>query len=263
MANSQLTTLLLLVIVGFLIYHLTQPDNVDNEGELETNMVEDSIEASNKQNNIMESGPEDIQLPDEESNDMEEEIPTEDMNFETQGMDTSEPIMETRREPRMETNMESRMEPRMEPQMTEETQMETPLNKMGQLNDTSGLSSAGLSSSAGASLDQAFSSSVPSDATVDKIDFNRNNVTEYDAKQYLPQEVNDEWFDTDFTQSKYTLNDDKMIQTDRYVIGVNTVGQTLKNPSYDIRGTIPNPKYTVSPWMNSTYEPDNNIKPLY
>ncbi len=28
------------------------------------------------------------------------------------------------------------------------------------------------------------------------------------------------------------------------------------------RGTIANPKFSVSPWNNSTYEPDYNIKPL-
>ena len=38
--------------------------------------------------------------------------------------------------------------------------------------------------------------------------------------------------------------------------------QSLKNPTYDFRGTIANPKYNVSPWMNSTYEPDYNVKPL-
>ena len=27
-------------------------------------------------------------------------------------------------------------------------------------------------------------------------------------------------------------------------------------------GTIPNPKFIVSPWNNSTYEPDFNLKPL-
>ena len=43
-------------------------------------------------------------------------------------------------------------------------------------------------------------------------------------------------------------------------IGVNTVGQTLRNATYDLRGTIPNPKSVVSPWMNSTIEPDTNIK---
>lgn len=114
----------------------------------------------------------------------------------------------------------------------------------------------------GASLDGAFMGAVPPNTAVDQIDFNRQNQSEYESSQYLPQEVNDEWFDTDFTKAKYNLNDDKMINTDRYMIGVNTVGQSLKNPAYDIRGTIPNPKYTVSPWNNSTYEPDNNLKPL-
>lgn len=121
----------------------------------------------------------------------------------------------------------------------------------------------GMSDETGASLDSAFMGAVPPNTATDAVDFNRNNVTEYDSSSFLPQEVNDEWFDTDFTKAKYTLNDDKMINTNRYMIGVNTVGQSLKNPAYDIRGTIPNPKYTVSPWNNSTYEPDTNIKALY
>jgi len=121
----------------------------------------------------------------------------------------------------------------------------------------------GLSAKGGASLDTAFIGAIEPGTAIDEIDFTKNNVTEYDSAQYLPKEINDEWFETDFTQAKYNLNDDKLINTNRYIIGVNTVGQSLKNPSYDIRGTIPNPKYTVSPWMNSTYEPDTNIKPLY
>ena len=121
----------------------------------------------------------------------------------------------------------------------------------------------GMSDETGASLDSAFMGAVPPNTSTDAVDFNRNNVTEYESSSFLPQEVNDEWFDTDFTKAKYTLNDDKMINTNRYMIGVNTVGQSLKNPAYDIRGTIPNPKYTVSPWNNSTYEPDTNIKAMY
>lgn len=121
----------------------------------------------------------------------------------------------------------------------------------------------GLQAKGGASLDTAFIGAIAPGTAIDEIDFAKNNVTEYDSAQYLPKEINDEWFETDFTQAKYNLNDDKLINTNRYIIGVNTVGQSLKNPSYDIRGTIPNPKYTVSPWLNSTYEPDTNIKPLY
>jgi hypothetical protein len=113
-----------------------------------------------------------------------------------------------------------------------------------------------------AGLDDAFIPPLPSGVNPDVVDINKNNVTNYNAKDFLPKEINSEWFDTDFSQAKHTLNDDKLINTERYVIGINTVGESLKNASYDIRGTVPNPKFTVSPWNNSTYEPDYNIKPL-
>jgi hypothetical protein len=98
--------------------------------------------------------------------------------------------------------------------------------------------------------------------TGDMVDLNKNNLLKYDSDDFLPKEINNDWFDTDFSQAKYNINDDKLINTERYIIGINTVGQSLKNASYDIRGTIPNPKFTVSPWNNSTYEADMNLKPL-
>lgn len=39
-------------------------------------------------------------------------------------------------------------------------------------------------------------------------------------------------------------------------VGVNTIGTTHKNPTTDIRGDIPNPKTIVSPFLNSSYDPD-------
>jgi len=117
-------------------------------------------------------------------------------------------------------------------------------------------------SHSGASLDNAFERPVADKADTDVVDLNKNNVTKYKATDYLPKEVNDDWFNTDFSQAKYKMNDDKLINTDKYIIGINTVGQSLKNASYDIRGSVNVPKYTVSPWNNSTIEPDYNIKPL-
>lgn len=117
----------------------------------------------------------------------------------------------------------------------------------------------------GAILDNAFNNQFPNlttQETAPVLDLNKGNVSKYDAKDYLPKEINDQWFDTDFSQAKFNINDDKLINTEKYVIGVNTVGQSLKNASYDIRGTIANPKFIVSPFNNSTYEPDYNLKPL-
>jgi hypothetical protein len=114
----------------------------------------------------------------------------------------------------------------------------------------------------GASLDMAFEKPLPENTKTDVVDLNKNNVANYSAQDFLPKEINDSWFNTDFSQAKYKMNDDKLINTDRYVIGVNTVGQSLKNASYDIRGAVAVPKFSISPFNNSTIEPDYNIKPL-
>ena len=94
------------------------------------------------------------------------------------------------------------------------------------------------------------------------INLNNKDLKNYNVKDFLPVEENKKWFDTDFSQAKHNIKDDKLINVDRYVIGINTVGQSLKNASYDIRGTVANPKTTVSPWNNSTIEPDYNLKSL-
>ncbi len=114
-----------------------------------------------------------------------------------------------------------------------------------------------------ASLESAFAANIDVKPNISAVELNQQNVSNYKASDFLPKETNPNWFDTDFSQAKYNLNDDKLINTERYVIGINTVGQSLKNGSHDLRGTIPNPKFSVSPWNNSTYEPDFNIRSLY
>jgi hypothetical protein len=114
----------------------------------------------------------------------------------------------------------------------------------------------------GSNLNDAFALPLSDGMINNAVDFKKQNVDNYNAKDFLPREINDEWFETDFSLAKYQLNDDKLINTEKYIIGINTVGQSLKNASWDIRGTLPNPKLVVSPWNNSTYEPDFNLKPL-
>lgn len=45
-------------------------------------------------------------------------------------------------------------------------------------------------------------------------------------------------------------------------IGINTVGQTLRNANLQLRSEPPNPQVQVSPWQQSTINPDVNRKPL-
>ena len=89
---------------------------------------------------------------------------------------------------------------------------------------------------------------------------NEKNLQDFKASELLPTEINKDWFETDFSHAQVSVNNDNLVVTDKYVIGVNTVGQSLKNPSYDLRAAPACPKFTVSPWNQSTIEPDFNIK---
>jgi hypothetical protein len=51
---------------------------------------------------------------------------------------------------------------------------------------------------------------------------------------------------------------DKNFLTAGYHVGINTVGQTLRNPNYQLRSEPPNPQKNVGPWQQSTIDPDTN-----
>jgi hypothetical protein len=81
----------------------------------------------------------------------------------------------------------------------------------------------------------------------------------FDVDKYLPQEVNDDWFEVQpepvSVKNRHLINVTKPI-------GINTIGTSLRNASYDIRGTPACPKFVVSPWLQSSIEPDTNLKPV-
>jgi hypothetical protein len=47
-----------------------------------------------------------------------------------------------------------------------------------------------------------------------------------------------------------------------YHVGINTVGNSLRNANMQIRSEPINPQIKVSPWNNTTIQPDLNRKPL-
>lgn len=75
----------------------------------------------------------------------------------------------------------------------------------------------------------------------------------------LPKESNDDW-DWDVPQQKLTIDEANLLIEATNKIGTNTQGNTLKNASWDLRGNIANPKFQVSVFNNSSYEPDMNLK---
>lgn len=96
------------------------------------------------------------------------------------------------------------------------------------------------------------------DAYTDKVALSNEEPT-MDATDLLPKQVKDDWFDPEFNRiEEIPLN--SLIDVSHFAI--DTVNQTLKNASHDIRGSLPNPRTMVSPFMNSSYDfdYDNNIK---
>ena len=251
--DNQLSTVLLLVALGFLIYYLTKPKLVSNEKEQFANLNQDTLSEI-----MAEIEPEVKYLKSKAPLTETKVANTMPESYDAVSEIHSEIIKQILDESKQESKQESRQASRQESR-PESRQEETPKDPVSlfdfEANDIN-------NSEFGASLDNAFDRPIPHQANPSEVPINKNNLKKYDAKDFLPKELNDSWFDTDFSQAKYNVNDDKLINTDRYIIGVNTVGQSLKNASYDIRGTIANPKFTVSPWNNSTYEPDFNIKPL-
>ena len=56
--------------------------------------------------------------------------------------------------------------------------------------------------------------------------------------------------------------EDQNFLTAGYHIGINTVGQSLRNANRQLRSEPPNPQVKVSPWQQTTIEPDINRRPL-
>jgi len=82
---------------------------------------------------------------------------------------------------------------------------------------------------------------------------------QFDSNKMLPNEIEQDWFDVEPLLTTKKIRGTHLLHP-KVHMGVNTVGSSLRNGTHDLRGDIPNPKIYVSPWLNSTIEPDTNIK---
>ena len=76
----------------------------------------------------------------------------------------------------------------------------------------------------------------------------------------LPSDCNSKWAQS-VPNCQGELGDMNFL-TAGYHIGINTVGQTLRNANLQIRSEPPNPQVNVGPWNLSTIEPDFMRPPL-
>lgn len=78
--------------------------------------------------------------------------------------------------------------------------------------------------------------------------------------ELLPGDSNSKWAQVN-PSGQGDLQDQNFLNAGHH-IGSNTVGQTLRNANRQLRSDPPNPQVSVSPWMQTTIEPDTNRKPL-
>jgi hypothetical protein len=86
----------------------------------------------------------------------------------------------------------------------------------------------------------------------------QNIKNEFNIDNYLPQQIEKDWFDVEPLETTKQVRGNNLINP-KVFIGVNTVGSSRRNASHDLRGDVPAPKVVVSPWLQSTIEPDTNL----
>ena len=84
--------------------------------------------------------------------------------------------------------------------------------------------------------------------------FPRDRLT---AEDLLPKDAANNKFAQANPAGQGDLKDQNFL-TAGFHIGVNTIGQSLRNPNYQLRSDPPNPKMNVGPWNQTTIEYDQS-----
>ena len=79
--------------------------------------------------------------------------------------------------------------------------------------------------------------------------------------ELLPQDTNSAWAQLNPNASTNQVIIPDLLEAG-YHIGLDTIGQTMKNPNLQERSEPIIPKQNVSPWNNSSFEPDIARVPL-
>jgi hypothetical protein len=80
-----------------------------------------------------------------------------------------------------------------------------------------------------------------------------------DPSELLPKDANSEW--ANVNPASNDLKNVNMLNPSQ-LIGINTVGSSLRNANYQIRSEPTNPRVNVGPWNTSTIDADTLRRPL-
>jgi hypothetical protein len=127
--------------------------------------------------------------------------------------------------------------------------------------DVSGPSTGAVSPANPAGQNEVFSS-VSGEVTTSGYGLppscSRQSVVNPD--ELLPKDENSQWAQLN-PRGNGELNNVNLLQAG-YLYGINTVGSSLRNANLQVRSEPPNPQLQVSPWLNTTIEPDLMRVPL-
>lgn len=124
-----------------------------------------------------------------------------------------------------------------------------PSNKM-KMNSSSGIQAAsGTESQMGSSLTEVSGSSMQ-----------MNNAKEIvNPADLLPSDKNNEW--SNMNPPRDDLKNLNFLAPEQH-IGINTVGNSLRNANLQLRSEPANPQVPVGPFLNTTIEPDTTRREL-
>lgn len=102
--------------------------------------------------------------------------------------------------------------------------------------------------------------SAPQPAAEMQLSQQQSGSANMSPSDLLPQDSNSEWAQLN-PAGQGDLANINLLKAG-YHIGIDTVGQTLRNANLQIRSEPPNPQVNVGPWNRSTIEPDFMRPPL-
>jgi hypothetical protein len=92
-----------------------------------------------------------------------------------------------------------------------------------------------------------------------KVEHNSNNIG--NPSELLPKDVNSQWTSLNSVNTQNNVLMPDLLQAG-YHIGLDTIGQTLRNANQQLRSDPIIPKIDVGPFLRSTIEPDLGRVPL-
>jgi hypothetical protein len=107
---------------------------------------------------------------------------------------------------------------------------------------------------------EIFSSTDGMQTTNPGVPASCSNANIQNPAELLPRDTNSQWAQLN-PSGKGELSNINLLKAG-YHIGIDTIGQTLRNSNLQIRSEPPNPQVYVGPWNMSTIEPDFMRPPL-